>query len=96
MMRHVVLLRWKEGTTEAEIAAVEEALRRMPTVMPFIRRYEMGRDLGVNGSHNFALIADFDSVEDYRTYAGQEDHARVISEVIAPVLDSMARVQYSL
>jgi hypothetical protein len=96
MMRHVVLLRWKEGTTEAEITAVEEALQRMPTVMPFIRRYELGRDLGINSSHDFALIADFDSEEDYRTYAGQEDHARVVSEVIAPILDSMSRVQYSL
>jgi hypothetical protein len=96
MMRHVVLLRWKEGTTEAEITAVEEALQRMPTVMPFIRRYELGRDLGINSSHDFALIADFDSVEDYRTYAGQGDHARVVSEVIAPILDSMSRVQYSL
>ncbi len=64
--------------------------------MPFIRRYELGADLGLTGSHDFAIVADFDSIEDYRTYADHPDHKAVSATFIAPILDSMARVQYTV
>jgi hypothetical protein len=94
--RHVVLIKWKEGTDPAQVEAVASALIRMPTLMPFIRRYDLGPDLGVTGSHDFAIVADFDSVEDYRTYADHPDHKAVTAEFIAPILDSMARVQFTV
>ncbi len=96
MMRHIALLQWRQGTSDAQIAAAEKALTRMPEVMPFIRRYDIGRDLGVNGSHHFAVVADFDSVDDYRAYADNDEHRRVIAELIAPMMESIARVQFNL
>ena len=96
MIRHVVLLAWKDGTTPDQIASIDAALARMPEVMPFIRRYEIGRDLGINGSHDFAIVADFDNETDYRTYAEHPDHQAVLTELLAPVVESKARVQYTV
>lgn len=96
MIRHVVLMKWKPGTTDTQVAAIEEALARMPDVMPFIRRYEMGVDLAVAGTHDFALVADFDTVEDYLSYADNADHKQVIVDYVGPAMESMARVQYTL
>lgn len=96
MIRHVVLMKWKPGVTESEVNAIEEGLGRMPDVMPFIRRYEMGRDLAITGTHDFALVADFDTVDDYLTYADNADHKQVIVDLVGPAMESMARVQYTL
>ena len=96
MIRHVVLLKWKGETDPAQVEAVESALAEMPVLMPFIRRYDMGQDLGVTGSHDFAIVADFDSIEDYRTYADHPDHKAVTAAVITPILESMARVQFTV
>ncbi len=75
--------------------AVASALAEMPVLLPFIRRYDMGPDLGVTGSHDFAIVADFDSIEDYRAYADHPDHKAVTVSFIAPILESMARVQFT-
>ena len=96
MIRHIAMLRWKDGTTDATVDAIEEALRPMPEIMPFIAGYELGRDLGLNSSHHFVVIADFTSEDDYRAYAAQPEHKDVIDRLIAPVLDSIARVQVAL
>ena len=96
MIRHVVLLTWKDGTAPDQVSAIETALARMPEVMPFIRRYEMGRDLGISGSHDFAIVADFDNEADYRAYAEHPDHVAVLTDLLGPVVETKARVQYAL
>lgn len=96
MIRHIAFLKWKPGTTDAQVAEVERGLARLPEVMPFLRRYEFGRDLAVAGTHDFAVVADFDTVDDYLTYADQPDHKKVVIDVIGPIMDSIARVQYTL
>lgn len=96
MIRHLVLMKWKPGTTDAQVAAIEEALARMPDVMPFIRRYEMGRDLAITGTHDFALVADFDKLDDYLSYADNADHKQVIVDLVGPAMESSARVQYAV
>ena len=96
MIRHVVLLAWKEGTTPDQISAVASALAQMPAVMPFIRRYEMGPDLGISSSHDFAIVADFDDESGYRAYAEHPDHQAVLTNLLGPVVESKARVQYTV
>ncbi|MEX1125266.1 MAG: hypothetical protein WEE53_06330 [Acidimicrobiia bacterium] len=42
----------------------------MPQKMGLIRRYEFGRDVGIlEGNPDLALVADFDSADDWRAYA---------------------------
>ena len=94
-MRHTVLLRFKEGTSEAQIQSALDGLATMPGEIDLIRRYEFGRDLGImEGNPEIALVADFDSVEDWRTYLAHPAHMAMVAERITPILESMTRVQY--
>jgi hypothetical protein len=97
LLRHTVLLRFKPGTTDDQVQAVLDGLATMPGKMDFIRRYEFGRDVGImEGNPHVALVADFDSAEDWRRYQDQPDHQRLVKDVIGPILESMTRVQYEV
>ncbi len=89
------MFRWVEGVTEAQIGEVGEALYALPAVIPEIRSYRFGSDLGL-GEHNFdfAIVADFDDIEDFRTYRDNPDHRAVSRSVIGPLISDRAAVQF--
>lgn len=94
-IRHVVTFVFREGTTEEEIAAVTEGLGALPGLIPEIREYHVGPDLGLNdGNHQYAVVADFETNEDYLAYRDHPAHLAVITERIRPVLESRAAVQF--
>ncbi|GGQ24178.1 hypothetical protein GCM10010140_63190 [Streptosporangium pseudovulgare] len=95
MFRHVVLFTWSETATEEQKAAIATELGRLPGIIPEIRAYAIGADAGVNpGNHEFAVVADFDSLDDYLVYRDHPVHQAVIAEHIKPILASRAAVQY--
>lgn len=95
MIRHCVLLEWADHATPGQRAAVPEALADLPGLIPEIRSYVVGPDAGLNeGNHDLAVVADFDDVEGYRTYATHPEHVRVIEQHIAPILAGRAAVQF--
>ena len=97
MIRHVVLLKWKEDTTDAQVQVVRDGLGTMPDLVPGLLRYEFGSDLGMkDGNADFAIIADFASAADYERYANHPDHLEVIGSAIEPIAASVHRVQYPL
>ncbi|WP_182907682.1 Dabb family protein [Microbispora sp. H13382] len=95
MFRHVVLLKWTDDATEEQKAEVARRLRELPGVIPELRSYEVGPDAGINqGNFSFAVVADFDSAEDYIVYRDHPAHQDVLKECITPILASRAAVQY--
>ena len=77
------------------IDAYEAAIRGLPAIIPQIRDFKVGRDLGVNpGNHTMVVNADFDSVADYLAYRDNPDHQRVIKELGAPIMAQRAAVQF--
>ena len=97
MLRHVVLFKWNDGTTEFDKKAVEEGLSSLPGVIPEIRRYEFGGDAGLaDGNFDFAVVADFDTQADYEIYQANPEHLRVVQESIRPVISSRAAIQYRI
>ncbi len=96
MFRHVVLFTWAEGTTDAQKATVAAELGKLTEIIPEIRAYALGADAGVNpGNHEFAVVADFDSADDYLVYRDHPAHQAVIAEHIKPILASRAAVQFA-
>lgn len=96
-VRHVVVFSWKGGVTPEQIEGVSAALRRLPVVIPEIRDYRFGPDLGVNeGNADFVVVADFDSLDDYLVYRDHPDHRAVVNETIRPLLADRTAVQYQL
>ncbi len=97
MVRHVVMFRWKDGTSGDDLAAIKAGLRTMPDLIPQIRAYRFGTDLGVNDANwDFVVVADFASMDDYVTYRDDVHHQALINESIAPHIEERASVQYEL
>src|SRR4051812_40204911 len=93
--RHIVLLRWHEGTDRTAHDAVVEALRALPPQIDSIRDYVVGSDAHVNpGNHDVAVVADFDDEAGYLVYRDHPAHRKVIDELITPNLAARAAVQH--
>jgi hypothetical protein len=95
MFRHVVMMRWTDGTTPADVSAVIEGLGGLPAAIAEIRDYRFGPDAEVNdGNFDFVVVADFDSVDDYLVYRNHPVHRALIAERITPHLAERVAVQY--
>jgi hypothetical protein len=95
MFRHVVVFTWVDDATEEQKATVAAELRTLPGLIPEIRGYEVGADVGINpGNFDFAVVADFDSADDYLVYRDHPAHRKVVSDHILPIMASRAPVQY--
>ncbi len=95
MIRHVVLFRWTPDATQEQKQRVAAELRRLPALLPVLRSYDVGGDLGLaEGNFEFAVVADFDDLEGFRTYRDNPEHRAVIAEFIQPIIAQRAAVQY--
>ena len=95
MITHIVAFRWKPETAAADIAAISDALSTMPALVPTISTYRYGSDLGVSsGNFDFAIVATFESLDDWRAYDTHPDHDRIRTDVIRPRIAERAAVQF--
>lgn len=95
MIRHVVLLNWKEGTSRQAIDAVSAELASLASEISEIRSYTFGPDAGVyRGNASYALVADFDSIEDLKGYVMHPKHQEFLSRVSGPILESFQCAQF--
>ena len=93
-LRHVNLLSWKEGTSEAQIAALCQELERMQSEISEIRSLTFGPDLHLaEGNVDFAIVEDFDDAEAFGRYVAHPAHARMVSEFLRPILASRQAIQ---
>jgi hypothetical protein len=95
MLKHIVLMTLKGDVTDEQVDAAVEALSGLPAIIPEIRSYEVGRDAGL-GSNNagLALVATFDSVEDYQTYLNHPSHGAVARDLLVPIAESFKAIQF--
>ncbi len=97
MIKHIVLLNWKAGTNASDIDAVTEGLAKLPQEIPEILSYQFGSDAGIyRGNADYALVAEFHSEADLKTYVTHPSHQRFMKEVASPILDTFQSVQIEL
>lgn len=95
MTTHVVLFRWQPGTPPEAVAALGAALDAMVPLVPTIRSYRHGPDLGVgDGNWDYALVATFEDTDGFRAYRDHPAHVAVVEEHVRPILAEVARVQF--
>lgn len=95
MIRHTVVFRWKAEATADQRQRVSTELSRLPPLVPTLRAYDFGSDLGVNeGSYDFAVSALFDDMAGYLAYRDNPEHRAMIRDHILPITDTRAAVQY--
>lgn len=95
-LRHVVLLKFKDGTSGADIKKVEEAFRSLPSKIKEIKGLEWGtnnspENLNQGLTHCFFLT--FDSEEGRAIYLPHPAH-KEFGKVLGPHLDKVLVVDY--
>jgi hypothetical protein len=96
-LRHVVLLRFKDETSDDSKRAMRAALEALPAQIPELLAYRVGADAGlVEGNFDFAIVADLAGAQAFRVYAEHPAHKAAIEQRIRPILAERVAVQYRL
>ncbi|MCU0448986.1 MAG: Dabb family protein [Bernardetiaceae bacterium] len=96
MLRHVVIFKFKDAATPAQIKTVEDAFRALPGKIKQIKAFEWGTN---NSPENLAqgfthcFLVSFASEQDRAAYLPHPDHAAFV-EVLKPHLDKALVIDY--
>jgi hypothetical protein len=98
MIRHMVMFRWIPEATREQKEQVKEELGRLPGLVPQVRAFHLGEDLGLVGDVNFdfALVADFDDLAGYLAYRENEEHRKIVETFVQPIVGARGAVQYEI
>jgi hypothetical protein len=85
VIQHIVLLKWKPGTTDAQIDAAFDQAHDLVEKIEGVERVTLGRNLG-EADHGFthALIVKL-SDDALATYLGHPARQRYLAEALGPI-----------
>ena len=102
MIRNVVLGRLRPAEDpaqrEADAALLQQGLAGIAALsFPGLVAMSVGTDLGLrDGGWSFAIVNDWQDADAYRVYDADEEHNRIRREIIVPICQDIARVQFEL
>lgn len=96
MIRHVVLFKFREGTTEAQIDDYERRLLAYVETLDGVVSYEPSRDHGINpGTYSYGIVARFTDEDAFRAYFDGEEHKNIQRDT-ADMMEAKASSQCRL
>lgn len=96
MLKHVVMMKFKEPGAKANAAAARDRLMALVGVVEPLRGMEVGLDaLGSGRAWDLVLTALFDDVSGYKAYDKHPAHEQVRA-FIQGVRESSAAVDYEI
>ena len=96
VLRHVVLFKFKDGTSSRQIREIEDAFRALPGKIDVICDFEWGTDVSVeNRQQGFThcFLVTFRSEADRAEYIPHPDH-KEFGKILGPHLDKVLVVDY--
>lgn len=92
MIRHIVLLSFKDGMCESDIASVIQSVVDLQQSIPEMKDIVHGVDASVEGlaqgfTHSFVILFENEQARD--AYLYHPEHVRVADEVVRPTLKSI-------
>jgi len=96
MLRHVVLLSWKDGTDQNKINEIEQAFIALPGKIDLIHDFEWGTDVSTeNIAHGFThcFFVTFQSEEDRDAYLPHPEHTAFV-DLVKPFLKDVLVIDY--
>ena len=96
VLRHVVLFRFKEGTSAADVRKIENAFCALPAKIDAIYGFEWGTDVSVENKHKgftHCFVVTFLSEADRAVYLPHPAH-KEFGAVLGPHLDDVLVVDY--
>jgi hypothetical protein len=95
VIKHIVIFKWREDVTDADISAVLKDLRALPDAIDALEDYLAAPDLGLSkGNGDLAIVATLASPEALRSYLDHPQHVEVVTRLRA-MADSRTAVQVS-
>jgi hypothetical protein len=94
VITHVALVNWKPETPQGQAELVAERLLALKDVIPSIRTYVAGPNVGAEGNFDFGVVATFDDVEGWREYSAHPAHTAIANELMVPWASGAAVIQF--
>lgn len=96
LLRHVVMFKFKDGTTEEDVQRIEQSFAALPGKINAIYEFEFGTDVSVEGKSagfTHCFLVTFRSEAERATYLPHPAHKGFIS-VVGPHVDNVLVVDY--
>ncbi|MEM1258046.1 MAG: Dabb family protein [Bacteroidota bacterium] len=95
-LRHVVLFKFKEGTTAEELKAIEASFARLPNKIPEIVDFEWGTNNspeGLDKGFTHCFFVSFAHEKGRETYLPHPDHKAFV-DLASPHIEDVLVVDY--
>lgn len=96
LLRHVVLFKFKEASSAADVKKVEDAFRALPSKIKEIKAFEWGTNNSPEGlaqGFTHCFFVSFASEKDREVYLPHPAHAAFV-DVLKPHLDKVLVIDY--
>lgn len=94
---HIVLFRWKPGTTDAQRDAALTALRELANAIPGIVDLTCGANFTDRAKgYDTGLVVRFRNRQALEAYLPHPAHRRVVDEVINPIREDSLALDYEV
>ena len=96
VLRHVVLFKFKDDATDADIQKVEDAFKQLKPKIKLIKDFEFGKNNSpenLNQGFTHCFFVTFTSEKDRDDYLVHPDHKAFV-EILKPYLDKVLVVDY--
>ncbi len=96
LLRHIVLFKFKEGTTAEELATIENTFTVLPSKIPQIVDFEWGTNNspeGLDKGFTHSFFVSFKSEEDRAIYLPHPDHKAFVA-IASPHIDDVLVLDY--
>ncbi|MFA7472054.1 MAG: Dabb family protein [Spirosomataceae bacterium] len=96
MLRHVVLFKFKDTSSEADVNAIVEAFKNLPNEIPEIKDFEWGTNNspeGLDDGFTHLFFVSFESEEDRAIYLPHPKHKEFV-DLLSPHLEKALVVDY--
>jgi hypothetical protein len=96
VLRHVVLFKFKDTSSAADVKKVEDAFRALKGKISLIKDFEWGKNTSpenLNQGLTHCFLATFTSDKDRDDYLVHPDHKAFV-EVLKPHLDKVTVIDY--
>jgi hypothetical protein len=95
-LRHVVLIKFKEGTTPQQIKSVEDAFSALPSAIKEVKDFEWGTNISPENKaqgYTHCFLVTFANEKDRDVYLPHPAHNKFV-EILVPYLDQVLVVDY--
>lgn len=96
LLRHVVLFKFKDGTTPDQIAEIENAFRGLPAKIDAIHDFEWGTDVSIEGradGYTHCFFVTFKDEDARAIYLPHPDH-KAFGAVLRPHVEKVLVLDY--